>query len=80
MTTAAQGRRGENLKFDWMRDPQTTFAVPVTASAANKTRNNKGTRCHASFESRRKWKLQLPNAGRVPILQFYFGAYNRVSP
>ena len=46
MMSAAQGSLGENLKLDWMRAPQTTVVVPVTAIAANNARSNKGTRFH----------------------------------
>jgi hypothetical protein len=46
MVGVAQGTPGEKFKFDWMRAPQTTVVVPVTATAANRARSSKGTRFH----------------------------------
>ena len=56
MQTAAQGRLGENLKFDRTRAPHTTVAEPVTATAANKARSSKGTRFHID-RSQSIWAL-----------------------
>src|SRR2546423_3767638 len=46
MITVAQGSRGEDLKFDCTRTPQTTVAVPVTAKPAIKARSSNGSRFH----------------------------------
>ncbi len=46
MRTVAHGSLGENFKFDWMRTPHTTVAVPVTAIAASKARSSTGSRFH----------------------------------
>ncbi len=69
MQTTAQGSPGKNLKFDWMRAPHTTVAVPVTATAANKARSSKGMRFHIdSFQS--IWVIRLSLAKHRHITQY----------
>jgi hypothetical protein len=46
MMRVAQGILDEDFKFDWMRAPHTTVAVPVTATAANNARSGRGSRFH----------------------------------